>query len=109
MDESLNKRMIVAVKFGFGDKNYDYFSDFPIELGQKVYVETKRGETKAQIVEIKSESDAAEKMVLRFVCEDVRTDDQRAAKHSNGFPVFSRDGTMLDEHGNRSIFDDVDE
>jgi len=27
----------------------------------------------------------------------------------NGAPQFASDGTMLDEHGNRSIFDDVDE
>lgn len=29
--------------------------------------------------------------------------------HENGKPQFSPDGTMLDENGNRSIFDDVDE
>lgn len=28
--------------------------------------------------------------------------------HQNGAPMFAPDGTMLDEHGNRSIFDDVD-
>jgi hypothetical protein len=33
----------------------------------------------------------------------------RAKKHPNGQPMFNADGTMLDEHGNRSIFDDVDE
>ena len=32
-----------------------------------------------------------------------------AFKHPNGAPMYSRDGTMLDEHGNRSIFDDVDQ
>ena len=30
-------------------------------------------------------------------------------KHPNGQRMFTVDGTMLDEHGNRSIFDDVDE
>lgn len=30
-------------------------------------------------------------------------------KHANGAPMFASDGTMLDEKGNRSIFDDVDE
>ena len=109
MSDALAERMIVAVKFGFSDKTYDFFSDIPVEIGQKVYVETSRGETKATIVAIKAESDLAERSVLRFVAEDVRTDEQRAVKHPNGFPVFSRDGTMLDEHGNRSIFDDVDE
>lgn len=32
-----------------------------------------------------------------------------ARRHPNGKPVFAKDGTMLDENGNRSIFDDVDE
>ncbi|MBZ9600702.1 hypothetical protein [Phyllobacterium chamaecytisi] len=109
MSDALAHRTIVAVKFGFSPNLYDFFSDIPVEVGQKVYVATSRGETKATIVEIKTESDRAERFVLRFVSEDVRTDDQRATKHPNGFPVFSRDGTMLDEHGNRSIFDDVDQ
>lgn len=30
-------------------------------------------------------------------------------KHKNGAPVFASNGTMLDENGNRSIFDDIDE
>lgn len=30
-------------------------------------------------------------------------------KHPNGAPMYAPDGTMLDENGNRSIFDDVDE
>jgi len=30
-------------------------------------------------------------------------------KNQNVTPMFSTDGTMLDENGNRSIFDDVDE
>lgn len=29
--------------------------------------------------------------------------------HPNGVPKFATDGTMMDENGNRSIFDDVDE
>lgn len=28
--------------------------------------------------------------------------------HENGAPMFAADGTMLDDKGNRSIFDDVD-
>lgn len=28
--------------------------------------------------------------------------------YPNGAPMFAPDGMMLDEHGNRSIFDDVD-
>lgn len=34
---------------------------------------------------------------------------QALAKHKNGAPKYARDGTMLDDKGNRSIFDDVDE
>lgn len=30
-------------------------------------------------------------------------------RHCNGRPVYSETGTLLDENGNRSIFDDVDE
>lgn len=30
-------------------------------------------------------------------------------RYPNGRPKFSLDGTMLDDKGNRSIFDDVDE
>lgn len=42
--------------------------------------------------------------------EEVRAEYERQAamKHPNGAPVFAPDGTMLDDKGNRSIFDDVD-
>ncbi|HEV2674105.1 MAG TPA: hypothetical protein VGV37_06145 [Aliidongia sp.] len=33
----------------------------------------------------------------------------RDQKHSNGSPLWASDGTLLDERGNRSIFDDIDE
>lgn len=36
-------------------------------------------------------------------------EEMAARKHQNGKPVFAKDGTLLDEKGNRSIFDDVDE
>ncbi len=29
-------------------------------------------------------------------------------RYTNGMPKFAADGTMMDEKGNRSIFDDVD-
>lgn len=33
----------------------------------------------------------------------------RGLKHPNGAPMYSeKTGMLLDEHGNRSIFDDVD-
>lgn len=34
--------------------------------------------------------------------------DRLKAKYPNEAPMFAPDGTMLDEHGNRSIFDDID-
>lgn len=33
----------------------------------------------------------------------------RDLKYPNGAPMYSETGMLLDEHGNRSIFDDVDE
>lgn len=43
--------------------------------------------------------------------EDVRIayEAEAAMKHKNGRPMFAPDGTMLDDKGNRSIFDDVDD
>lgn len=49
--------------------------------------------------------DQAEK--LRLLDETVPS--WREMKHPNGRRQFADDGTMLDEKGNRSIFDDVDE
>ena len=60
-------RTVVAVKFGFSDRTYDYFADFHVEVGQRVYVPTKRGEAKVEIMAIKTESDMAEKAILRLV------------------------------------------
>lgn len=33
----------------------------------------------------------------------------KLAKYPNGAPMFAPDGMMLDDQGNRSIFDDVDQ
>ncbi|MEJ8571283.1 hypothetical protein [Microbaculum marinum] len=57
---------VAAVKFKWSDKTYDYFAPFPVEVGQKVIVETRRGETTVEIVEIKNGSDRAEKFLLRI-------------------------------------------
>lgn len=38
---------------------------------------------------------------------DRYTPDWRTMTHANGKPMFATDGTMLDEKGNRSIFDDL--
>lgn len=40
---------------------------------------------------------------------DELTPNWREMKHENGKPMFASNGKMLDENGNRSIFDDVDD
>ena len=59
------KPIVVAVKFGFSDKTYDYYSRFAVEVGQKVIVETSRGEATVTVSEIKSSSQRADKFILR--------------------------------------------
>lgn len=62
---------VAAIKFKWqkeGDpKLYDYFVPAGMTLapGDKVMVETKRGETEVEVVEIKDTSDKAEKPIMR--------------------------------------------
>lgn len=60
---------VAAIRFKWqkDDRTYDYFIPAGLELapGDKVIVETKRGETTVEVVEIKAESDKAEKHILR--------------------------------------------
>lgn len=42
--------------------------------------------------------------VIRAALEKVRGEE----RHANGAPKWAPDGTLLDDKGNRSIFDDVD-
>lgn len=62
---------VAAVKFkwqkGDDQKTYDYLVPHGLELapGDKVMVETKRGETEVTVVEIKAESEMASKPILR--------------------------------------------
>lgn len=64
-------RRAAAVKFkwqkGEDTKTYDYFIPEGLDLapGDKVLVETKRGETEVEVVEIKDASERAEKDILR--------------------------------------------
>jgi hypothetical protein len=64
-------RLVAAVKFKWqkDEKTYDYWiaPDMALAPGDKVVVETKRGETEVEVVEIKAESDKAEKTVIRRV------------------------------------------
>jgi hypothetical protein len=77
-DQQEAPRTVVAVKFGFSDKTYDYFADFPVEVGQKVVVPTKRGEAKVEIMAIKTESERAEMAILRIV-ETEQTEPEKAS------------------------------
>ncbi|TIN80743.1 hypothetical protein [Mesorhizobium sp.] len=60
---------VAAVRFKWqkDEKTYDYFIPQGLDLapGDKVIVETKRGETTVEVISIKSESDLAEKQILR--------------------------------------------
>lgn len=64
-------RSVAAIKFkwqkGEDAKTYDYFIPAGLELqpGDKVMVETRKGETEVEVVEIKAESEMAEKEILR--------------------------------------------
>lgn len=62
---------IAAVRFKWQKaedaKSYDYFvpAGLDLSVGDRVMVETKRGETEVEVVEIKAESEMAEKESLR--------------------------------------------
>lgn len=62
---------VAAARFkwqkGEDTKTYDYLVPHGLELapGDKVMVETKRGETEVTVVEIKAESEMASKPILR--------------------------------------------
>ena len=102
----MTDQKIVAVKFGESDKTYDYFAGaFDVAVGQRVMIPMRGREVSVQVAEVKDHSDAAKVTITRL---DVRTDEQRAAKHPNGVHKWAPDGTLLDENGYRSIFDDVD-
>ncbi len=62
---------VAAVKFKWqkDEKTYDYFipTELTVAVGNKVVVETARGETTVEIMEIKSGSDKAQKKILRVV------------------------------------------
>jgi primosomal protein N' len=65
------ERYVVAVKFKSGDKTYDFFAEVKVEVGQRVWVPMKNGgKTKAEVVEIKAESDKAQHAILGVVEEE---------------------------------------
>lgn len=65
-------RLVAAIKFKWqkGDdiKTYDYFVPVGLEVktGDKVIVETTRGENTVEVIEVKTESELAAKEILRI-------------------------------------------
>lgn len=63
--------LVAAVKFKWqkDEKTYDYFipEGLTVNLGDKVIVETARGETTVEIMAIKPESEMAQKKIVRLV------------------------------------------
>lgn len=94
-----NITKFVAVKFGESDKRYDYLvpDGFDLSVGQRVMVPMRGREISVEVVEVKDHSEVAKVAIARI---DLRSDEQRAAKHANGAHRWAPDGTELDEQGN---------
>lgn len=66
-------RIMIAGRFGSSERTYDYLCPFPVEIGQRVYVPTRKGgEAKVTVVEIKMASDSATVEALRIVEEEIQ-------------------------------------
>lgn len=63
--------LVAAIKFKWqkDEKTYDYFipAGTTINVGDKVVVETARGETTVEVMAIKAESEMAQKKIVRVV------------------------------------------
>lgn len=81
-------RQVASVKFKWekGDRVYDYFvpSGLIVTVGDKVVVETKRGEADVEVVAIKAESEMAEKSILRK-CEPVAAPTEPTVPATEGY------------------------
>lgn len=79
---------VAAVKFKWqkDEKTYDYWipAGLDVKPGDKVIVETRRGETEVEVIEIKAESDKAEKQIVRIV-EPVAADTAKPATEDWNF------------------------
>ncbi|MBD9510040.1 hypothetical protein IB265_25020 [Ensifer sp. ENS10] len=66
---------VAAVKFKWqkDEKTYDYFipEGLVVNVGDKVIVETARGETTVEVMAIKAESEMAQKKIVRVVEPEV--------------------------------------
>ncbi len=63
--------LVAVIKFKWqkDEKTYDYFIPvgLTVNVGDKVVVETARGETTVEVVAIKAESEMAQKKIVRVV------------------------------------------
>ncbi|MGH0345522.1 hypothetical protein NKY44_17180 [Sinorhizobium meliloti] len=63
--------LVAVVKFKWqkDEKTYDYFipGDLTVAVGDKVIVETARGETTVEVMAIKPNSEMAQKAIVRLV------------------------------------------
>lgn len=57
--------MIASVQFPGSPRTYDYVAPFPVHIGMKVIVETRRGETVVEVVGIKEKSEVATASLVR--------------------------------------------
>jgi len=57
--------MIASVQFPNSSRSYDYIAPFPVHVGMKVVVETKRGEAVVEVVAVKESSEAATASLVR--------------------------------------------
>lgn len=82
MDQTTENRLVAAIKFKWqkDGKTYDYFipGDLTVSVGDKVVVETARGETTVEVMEIRPTSKMAQKAILRVVEPEVVTEGESA-------------------------------
>lgn len=64
---------VVAVAFSGSHQTYDYLCPFSVKVGDEVIVETRRGEAKVLVMEVKDHSDKATAQVKRVVTPDINT------------------------------------
>ncbi len=66
MTETEEAPLIVACKFKWSERTYDYLARFDVKPGDKVLVDGRNGEVVVEVVEIKNESEMAEKFIKGF-------------------------------------------
>lgn len=57
--------MIASVQFPGSPRQYDYIAPFPVHVGMKVVVETRRGEAVVEVVGVKEKSENATASLVR--------------------------------------------